>query len=950
MVIAVDVVINDVPGASMPTVTSGGTTGPAALTLETWTLSAGTVYAAVSNALTPPTQTRIQDPLAPSEIMLLTNISGTTASVTRGVEGTVPVAHTSGFTIVPVATQSGLGNAFVSTNADNLMVSGKKLWGGFQLQLSGVDWYDPAAIAWRDYGVDITNGANSADAKLAWATAIGLAFSAPLGGIRSEGIHAVDGLMVDAYAALGAQSSSGAPYGYRFPRIESGGKGGLVLQQPSGGTADVLTIRGALSTHAGPAHNNKIVGPIVDGVSIIGQLTGGHGLVVQSVISGQYNMQMVGTGGSGFKFLRETVSLGTNDEFSYDNQCYGKVITAGRYGLETTTTFPVGLWAHLDVEACTLGGFLLYPAQTTLHDCHVIQNGATGATLTNCSAAGSTTLPGTPAGMAVHTFGDTFRITYNNSGGQYPQSSLQTGGFMFIDGEVFVVTTFNGAGDVVVTANGAAGFGQTLQPVHALGAPVASGVGAAVVPTSATGSSPFACHIDGGRFEKNSGANGYSILFHAGADHTSSAAILATNGENGYGIGICYTGGNSASFVNKPKITGYMAGDGASTVALPIVTGANSRDLTIYDPWVDYTSWTAATSATPGAGISDNGSRTQWFSNQNDRLLAVGGHDRVKNFGPSGGIGAPSAGAVRDFNRNSVSGTAPATGIDMDVVKFTSGTEWTRAYDGILGSDVTTTDNAASSGTVTISTAKAKIITSSATTIALSFQTGTGLVVANSYEVIIDNTAAVVVTLPSATWPLGVTPDVPSGVSIWHFLSTDGGSTVYGERIWPLFTPGLGYPYSVDPGIVRGSDSLGMGAANQCVYWRCIEGGSVSKVAIHVLTSSGNISVAAYRNSGSARSAAPQGGRLQTSGAVACPSIGYAEVSLGATVHMLPGDWLALSADNTSAKFLSLLASSLSTQLGLGRQYHQLTAHPAPTSPASLVSDVGYTIVAIGVP
>ena len=135
---------------------------------------------------------------------------------------------------------------------------------------SGIVWYDPAAIAWRDYGVDITNGANSTQAKAAWATAIAAAFASPLGGIRSEGIHAVDGLMIDAYAALGAQATSGTPYGYRFPRIEAAGAGGLVFQQPAGGTADILTIRGALSTNAGPAHNNKVVWPLLDGIEFHG--------------------------------------------------------------------------------------------------------------------------------------------------------------------------------------------------------------------------------------------------------------------------------------------------------------------------------------------------------------------------------------------------------------------------------------------------------------------------------------------------------------------------------------------------------------------------------------------------------------------------------------------------------------------------------------------------------
>lgn len=60
------------------------------------------------SAITGQTQMRLIDPAAPSEIMLLTNLSGTAGTVTRGVEGTTPVAHAANFTVQSVATGASL--------------------------------------------------------------------------------------------------------------------------------------------------------------------------------------------------------------------------------------------------------------------------------------------------------------------------------------------------------------------------------------------------------------------------------------------------------------------------------------------------------------------------------------------------------------------------------------------------------------------------------------------------------------------------------------------------------------------------------------------------------------------------------------------------------------------------------------------------------------------------
>ncbi len=88
-------------------VTSGGTSAPAAGTVETWTLS-GSSLPAVSNSASPTTQCYIADVASASESekMLVTNISGTTATVTRGADGTTPVTHSAGFTVRQVLTRA----------------------------------------------------------------------------------------------------------------------------------------------------------------------------------------------------------------------------------------------------------------------------------------------------------------------------------------------------------------------------------------------------------------------------------------------------------------------------------------------------------------------------------------------------------------------------------------------------------------------------------------------------------------------------------------------------------------------------------------------------------------------------------------------------------------------------------------------------------------------------
>lgn len=109
-----------------------------------------------------------------------------------------------------------------------------------------------------------------------------------------------------------------------------------------------------------------------------------------------------------------------------------------------------------------------------------------------------------------------------------------------------------------------------------------------------------------------------------------------------------------------------------------------------------------------------------------------------------------------------------------------------------------------------------------------------------------------------------------------------------------------GHPVTT-AGVTPGRDS-NLGGVSRAAYFRVRDGGNISKIRLRIGTSSGNIAVAVYRNSGSGSAATP-GARAATSGVVACPAAGSAEVALTASVDVNPGDWLCIWVDNTTVTF-----------------------------------------------
>jgi hypothetical protein len=140
--------------------------------------------------------------------------------------------------------------------------------------------------------------------------------------------------------------------------------------------------------------------------------------------------------------------------------------------------------------------------------------------------------------------------------------------------------------------------------------------------------------------------------------------------------------------------------------------------------------------------------------------------------------------------------------------------------------------------------------------------------------------------------------------------------------------------------------NITIGTANSTRFYRVLEGGTISKVRVSIGTSSGNIAAAAYSNSGSGLSSAP-GTRLATSGSIASPGTGVQDISLGSSVTLRRGDWIAIGADNTSVTFGGTTGVGGST-LDAGLCGSEAVFPPAAT--VTFVPGNNRAITLIGVP
>jgi hypothetical protein len=159
------------------TVASGGTDAPSSGTVETWTVASPGNFPSASSSSTPPTQFHVCDVATGknSEIMAVTNVSGSTWTVTRGAEGSTPVTHSAGFTVQQVMTAGWLGSVVAPVNSPGAYLvpraSGVETGGG----PSWTTAPPGMQVIWADLlpGVDPTGVADSTAALAAAQTAQG---------------------------------------------------------------------------------------------------------------------------------------------------------------------------------------------------------------------------------------------------------------------------------------------------------------------------------------------------------------------------------------------------------------------------------------------------------------------------------------------------------------------------------------------------------------------------------------------------------------------------------------------------------------------------------------------------------------------------------------------------------------------------------------------------------
>lgn len=137
------------------------------------------------------------------------------------------------------------------------------------------------------------------------------------------------------------------------------------------------------------------------------------------------------------------------------------------------------------------------------------------------------------------------------------------------------------------------------------------------------------------------------------------------------------------------------------------------------------------------------------------------------------------------------------------------------------------------------------------------------------------------------------------------------------------------YPFgavTAPSGVSAATTSL----ANAAFFSRWFGGGTFTKIAMVVTTSSGNIDVGAYSNTGAGKAALPNA-RIGSSGSVAMPAAGYVEVSLTASTAWEAGDWAAVSIDNGTAVYRAT-AGDGSNAWDTGLRCYHTASFPLPAS------------------
>ncbi|WP_256789822.1 right-handed parallel beta-helix repeat-containing protein [Frankia sp. AvcI1] len=160
--------------------------------------------------------------------------------------------------------------------------------------------------------------------------------------------------------------------------------------------------------------------------------------------------------------------------------------------------------------------------------------------------------------------------------------------------------------------------------------------------------------------------------------------------------------------------------------------------------------------------------------------------------------------------------------------------------------------------------------------------------------------------------------------------------------------PGYGIPANYPLPLTLGASASTHGVANEARYSRVCGGATISKIRTRISVASGNVCVAVYNNTGSGLSASPAN-RQATSGSVACPAAGDADISLGASVAVSHGMWYGFNADNTTISLYGWNGPS-SSSLMSGQAYTAGSAFPLPSTASGLTANGFRQPLLVGVP
>lgn len=254
------------------------------------TVTSSTLFPAASTAAS--TQFRV---LIDSELMIVTNVSGTTWTVTPAAEGTVAAAHTAGAAITAIATAAGLqsfrassvyggasdGSATISTAITvyrDMLYQDLVIANGGVLNMNGFRLFVNGTLTVATGGVVHADCADASQNVLTqWCSNIGMFNRAGAGGSSNSNAAGSAGNTGNTNGSLvgGAGGAGGS------------GSGGTLAGGAGGGTSQTLTV------------NNVVVQGTLDFLRSIPYALSGVGMAFQNGNAFSHSVTGGGGGGAG---------------------------------------------------------------------------------------------------------------------------------------------------------------------------------------------------------------------------------------------------------------------------------------------------------------------------------------------------------------------------------------------------------------------------------------------------------------------------------------------------------------------------------------------------------------------------------------------------------------------------------------------------------------------------